>query len=155
MKTVNVIKKVSVHPENLDENLDKHLLSEARKTFVGMSNRDDGCFISVNKINSIIDNYVDVYTIFTVDMNVTIIKPEIGNIITAEIVMIFDSGIFLSISEIKIIVPQNNLEGGVYNRQNNTYKYKRKTYTIGDTIDVKVEQIRYIRHQTSCIASII
>jgi DNA-directed RNA polymerase subunit E'/Rpb7 len=154
MNCINLIKEVSISPRNLDCNLNQHILEKARKIYVGTSNKQDGCIINIHKINTIIDNYVDTNTIFTVDMTIDIIKPQIGDILTSTIAMIFDSGIFLTISDIKIMIPSSNLLGGIFNRNNNTYKVGKYVYKIGDEIKVKIEQIRYLRHQFSCIASI-
>ena len=72
---------------------------------------------------------------------------KIGNILKCQIHMIHNSGVFVNLFNIKILVPHKNN----FSCENNKLTVNNKLYVKDDWIDVKITNIRYEKKKYSCL----
>ena len=61
--------------------------------------------------------------------------------------MIHNSGVFVNLSNIKILIPNKNN----FSCENNKLIINDKTFVKGDLINVKITNIRYEKNKYSCL----
>ena len=109
----------------------------------------NGYIKKVNKVIDIIHNRIDsnhnitIKTFCECDM----IVLKVGNIMRCNIDMIHQSGVFVNLSNIKILVPNKNQ----FECRDNQLHIHNKIYNKGDEIDVKITNIRYEKNKYSCL----
>ncbi len=149
----NVVLTSKLEPRYLTPNYKNHLLSIYKDKYVS-TGTDIGYIVDVLSIKDIIstnlnnNNQIIVESLCDCD----IFKPEIGMKISCVIDMIHVNGIFVSKYKIKILIPSSN---NGYEYCNNTFKVDGEEYSVGDSIDVEIVNIRYDKFVYSCIGKLI
>ena len=120
----------------------------------GFCSQDVGYIISFNNIVKINNNIISRSgneIVFKVSYDVNVFKPNIDDEYEAIITNIFDEGIILEyLNKIRILIPKSNLNENGFEFTNNTYN----NWNIGDTINIKITQIKYEKNNFICIANL-
>lgn len=153
-----ITQRVSIDSKYLDSNISNHLLKKIKEDMEGKCYLDYGYIIKVNNIIDIGSNIISPATLLAV-YNVTyqadIIKPYKGMILSGEICMIFQQGIFVNILEkMKVLVPENNIEG--YNFVDGIFVSKNKDDLIlYKKVKIEITMVKYEKKSFSCIGKIL
>jgi DNA-directed RNA polymerase subunit E'/Rpb7 len=152
---VLLTRKIMLSPEYLDEKvLSHHLVEILRKKTMNECTEKDGYVISLGKIKKIVDAVVtsaNTDIIFTVVFEAVTLKPKVGDVLEGNVCMIFDKGIFISIkNKMKVLIPENCLEGYKYNPEKATFIKDKKSVSNGDILKVKVSGVKYSKKNFNC-----
>ena len=141
-----------LHPQYLNSNYKTKLLDVYKTDYENKSD-EDGYIIKVNSIKRILSSDIDNNNQIIVKSycNCDIFKPEVGSIIDCTINLIHINGIFLNKYGIKIIVPSSN----DYQYSQSKIIYNNKHYIVGDTITIKIIDVRYDKFTYSCVGNLI
>ena len=139
-----------LEPKFLDKNYKEHLIEILKKKYTYVSVKQ-GYIVSVNKILDIIYNEIDTnYNLKIKTLcDTNIIKLDKGIILRdCKITMIHNNGIFVNKYTIKILIPNND---NLFEYENNSCRYKDKVLKCGDSIEVKIQDIRFEKNEYTCI----
>lgn len=155
---IHITQKVPIEPQFLDSNIKTHIFNKIKQKMDGVCTLQTGYVLSVNKIIDIGDNIVDranSLAIFNVTYEADVIKPEKGQIISGDVCMVFQHGIFVNISnKIKILIPSLSMSEYKYN---NTDAFIGKSVIIknGINVTISITMIKYENKQFSCIGKLL
>lgn len=152
---VLLTRKIMLSPEYLDEKVvSHHLLEILRKKTMNECTEKDGYIISLGKIKKVVDSIVtsaNTDIIFTVIVEAVTLKPKVGDVLEGSVCMIFDKGIFVIIkNKMKILIPENSLQGYKYNVEKGTFIKDKKSIVNGDVLKVKVSGVKYSKKNFNC-----
>ena len=157
-----VKKKLSLPSDFLSKDYTKHLFSLAKEKFENECTQENGYIVKVNKLVKIVDNYissVDCSIMFIVDLQVEVLRPQIGKIFEDYICMVFNGGLFVNISDkIKVLIPSNLLENYRFEPNEKEFIHIKNTklkYSQGDKIKIKINGVKYSQKQFACFGEIV
>lgn len=141
-----------LHPKFLSKGFKDELLKIYKHEFTHTSN-SYGYIINVHKILEIISSEInkDNQTVIQSKCDCEIFKPEVGMEISCLIDIIHINGIFLSKHGVKIIVPSSDS----YIYEDNKFVYNNEEYLVGDSICIKIIDVRYDKFTYSCVGKLI
>jgi DNA-directed RNA polymerase subunit E'/Rpb7 len=152
-----VEKSICLEPSFLGNNLHEALLQKVRQTWVGKCTKQDGYIINIERIARIIDNYISPSTnsvVFSLFVEATILKPEIGLQLDAKVNYVLSQGIFACTEgKLKFLIPYSQLTE--YSFASGEFKQLEKpevTIKMNDTIPIEITAIRYEKNNFDCIA---
>jgi DNA-directed RNA polymerase subunit E'/Rpb7 len=147
MKT-NVVLECVFPPHFLNKNWKNSLLDILRERYENTSHTL-GYIKTVNKMKDVIHNWIDSNHCINIkvfcDCDVIILK--VGNVLKCQIQMIHNSGVFVNLSHIKILVPNKNN----FTCEDNKLTIGDKLFVKDDWIDVQITNIRYEKNKYSCL----
>tara|TARA_B100000131_G_C17969229_1_gene553740 strand:- start:105 stop:569 length:465 start_codon:yes stop_codon:yes gene_type:complete len=147
MKT-NIVLDCIFPPDLLTREWKNSLLDILKEKYEDTSH-SVGYIKKVTNIKDIIHNWIDSNHNLNIKVfcDCDIIILNIGNILECEIQMIHNSGVFVNLSNIKILIPNKNN----FSCENNKLIINDKTFVKGDLINVKITNIRYEKNKYSCL----
>lgn len=154
--TITIIeKKISIEPQYLYRDLDKHILEKILFVCKDECDKSYGYILNVNKVVKVKDNYisnVDSNAIFIVDIEILSLLPKINDVYSDKVSMIFSGGLFINYkNKIKILIPISSLDDYSYDSTNKILKGPKKTsIKENDTIKVKITGVKYSKKNFSC-----
>ena len=152
MKRKIIEYNVVLEPRFLNQNIRQNLLNTVIKNINKNKCHEQGYIINVNKLISINYNNIsrsESTSIFNINIEVDILKPEIGMKVKGRISMIFVGGIFLDVNNImKIMIPSDYIDGEYKNEFGNISFGKFKKNML---ISCMITQVRYTKKEFSCI----
>lgn len=144
---------IYLNPEDL-YNVKESINTEIQMKCKDYCCQDIGYIIQFIGIKNIRENHINRCgnkILFLVDYEVENFKPEIGEVLNADIIYIFEEGIILSyINKIRILVPKQHLNEIGYYFKDGTYN----DWQLGDNIDIVIDKIRYEKSRFDCIANL-
>lgn len=155
-----ITQRVSIDSKYLDSNISYHLLKKIKENMEGKCYLDYGYIIKVNDIINIGSNIISPATLLAV-YNVTyeadVIKPVKGLVLSGEICMLFQQGIFVNILEkMKVLIPENNIEG--YNFVDGIFVSEDKDkddLLLNTKVKIEITMVKYEKKYFSCIGKIL
>ena len=130
MESVIIERKLYLHPKFFNKDILSNIETEAKKTFLYECSEQYGYIMKINRIVRIKDNKISNTTsncIFTVILEIEVIKPQIGNIYEGVICASLSYGLLININEkIKVFVPEVN-----------------NTYSVGDKVKIQINGLQY------------
>lgn len=135
---------------NIQSNLEKKIRKK-----VGTCSKEKGYIIMIHniqrdkKLQNIISR-VSGNCIFTVSYDICSLKPEIGHVYKVLVSSIFKEGIFCEYNNIKILIPNSELQSFSY--QNEKLVSPEYTIQTGDWIKIRIHNVRYDDQNYQCIA---
>lgn len=150
-------KNIDIEPKYINENI--------LQTIEEQFNKNNECtlkdgYIKSKKIISIKSNPITkIYNkiSFTVRYIAETLKPEKGMKLKAVINNIFPSGVLMEYEKIKIFVPLKNIEKINMSINKNIIEHKKDKdtkFTMGDTVKIVIQDIRFETKNFICIAQI-
>jgi DNA-directed RNA polymerase subunit E'/Rpb7 len=162
METVNIVRRLCLHPSLLGHGIKGHLLSKARSSYNGECSKDHGYMLEVDKIVRILDNNVtsaNSDAMFTVEFQVQVLKPQKGKTYKGAICMVTSSGLFVNVDEkLKVLIPRSEL--GDYTFQcitvdegatkENIFSFGDIRLKIGVSVMITITNMQYSGGKFSC-----
>ena len=157
MTTVLVIeRRICLEPEKFDKNLKEHILNKIKENSVNECNKEYGYILNVNKLVEIKDNNIssNCEHVFTVEIEIENLKPEIGKNFVGIVCMIFTGGIFINIkNKLKVLIPVSNINKYKYNQEKNCFENSEKNIKQGDELEVVITGLKYSKKNFSCFGN--
>jgi DNA-directed RNA polymerase subunit E'/Rpb7 len=152
-----VEKSICLEPSFLGLDLHDALLQKVRQTWVGKCTKQDGYVLSIERIARIIDNHISASTnsvVFSLFVEATILKPDVGLKLQAKVNYVLSQGIFAyAEGRLKLFIPYSQLAD--YTFASNEFKHNHNPeicIKINDTIPIEITAIRYEKNNFDCIA---
>ncbi len=153
MDEIIITSDIELKPDKLDYNIKDHIAQELQNK-VGNCNKKYGYILEIIDILSIVNKSISNTSsniVFSVKYKAKNLKPEINNVISCKVFMIFPQGIFSGINDMKILIPDNELSHYTFNHKENTFYNSEKTINKDDTIDIVIKSVKYMKKKYSCI----
>lgn len=157
---MKIIKEINIHPVYLN-NLHKHIDNIVINKIVKVCDIEYGYITKVNSFN-IIDNDISRTNsdiIIKIELDIENFKPELGKHYPCNIVMIYNTGIFVEILNCqKALIPIHFLkENVVFNDNKNCLEDENGNviHSIGDEIKICLKGVRYTNKMFNCFGTLI
>ena len=159
IETVIHQKKICVNPEFLTNDFNRYLLNVSKEEIEKEScKRELGYILNFKKLKNIKDNYissVNTDIIFVVECEIEVLKPEINDIFSGNVCMIYSLGLFLNIKDrMKVLIPVKTLARYEYDDVKKIYFNKEKEIKEGDEIKVKITGVKYSKKNFHCFGEL-
>lgn len=147
----NIVLNCLLKSDELNNSYKDTILSKLKIKYEN-SSLNSGYIIKVISIKEFIHN-----TILNGDTNIKLLcdcdvyKPVIEDVIKCKVDMIHINGIFVSLYNIKILIPNKD---NIFDIKNNVCFYKNLEINIGDYIDIIIRNIRFENFNYTCIGYI-
>jgi len=151
-----ITKSIIVHPDKLDSSIGKYVKNKV----VQLSKICSKTYGYVNEITSpikILSNTIieDGFVEFVVQYKANIYKPKSGDILSCQVCLILDLGIFVIYQDkFKILIPEGKLKDAGYKLVQDRYVKKKKSIDKDDNINVKINMVRYNNNTFDCIGEL-
>jgi DNA-directed RNA polymerase subunit E'/Rpb7 len=154
---IHIKQKVSIHSKYLDQNIRIHLLNKLKETFIGKCTLEYGYIIGINKIIKLGENSIapaNSLVIFDLIYEADVLKPEIGQVLSGKVCMIFQHGIFVEIQDkMKVLIPVTSIS---------SYRFEETRYvndnddeiSLGNELLIVIVMIKYEKKAFNCIGKI-
>jgi len=156
--TTVIHRNVCLEPRFLDQNLETHLLEKIKISTHNECSKEHGYILDVKSVK-IISNKISSANsdiVFKVEIKADTLKPKEGNIISGNVCMIFQDGIFVDIQDrLKILIPLSELGG--YELDDSATHYAKGVSQIkkGDVVQVNIKATKYDKKSFSCFGSLV
>jgi len=156
---VTIKHKVSIEAKYLDNNIEEHLLNKIKTRVVGKCYIDHGYILNVTKIINIGNNTissVNSFVVFDVTYEADVLKPEIGDIYSGSVCMIFQHGIFVDVkNKLKVLVPIKSMKTYVFEDDFFVNKKENSKISISSELSIRIIMIKYEKKEFSCIGELV
>ena len=151
--------KVSIEAKYLDKKIEEHLLNKIRTTVVGKCYLEYGYILNVTKIIDIGSNTissVNSFVVFDVTYEADVLKPEIGDVFSGSVCMIFQHGIFVNVkNKLKVLVPVKSMKTYVFEHDYFFNKKENTKITNSCELSIRITMIKYEKKEFSCIGELV
>lgn len=158
-ETKNIIRKVCLDPKYLTKDYKNPLFEKIVKDTTNECSKEDGYILSIIRIVNILDNIISSANydiVFTVEIEIEILKPKIGDILCGTVCMIFNKGIFLDVNgKMKVLITIDSLSSYKFDEEKAIYVKETNTIKQGDIINVKIKGIQYTNKEYNSYGEII
>ena len=155
MEIVTLVRRICLHSQYLDKDLQHHLLQELIKTTRNECGKEYGHLISVKKINKIMNHKigrVNGDNVFTVEFDVLVLHPIVDTELPGVVCMVYQDGIFVNILEKqKMLIPATSLKMYKFNGELSIYESHAHSIGVGDDVEVVVTASQYSDGCFSCL----
>ncbi len=143
-----ITRQLRLDPKFIDENILHKLVELIKSTFEGTSSKDDGIIRRVNYLKRIVSNEISKTTgniIFTLEFDVELVNPKVGDIFSTTITKIDPKAIFVEGDVFKAIVSADNILGFEFNKSSSTFynQSTKKHIKLKDVVCVTIIAMRY------------
>ena len=154
---IHIKQKVSIHSKYLDHNIKTHLLNKLKETFIGKCTFEYGYIIGINKIIKVGENSIapaNSLVIFDLIYEAEVLKPEIGQVLSGKVCMVFQHGIFVEIQDkMKVLIPVTSIPS--YRFEENRYVNDNDDeISLGNELLIVIVMIKYEKKAFNCIGKI-
>lgn len=153
---VRIKQEVSLEHKHLTSKLKTHMFEKIKTMMTGKCTVDYGYIIKIIKIVDIGDNTIGTansLVFFNVTYDAEILKPEIGQILTGTVCMIFQHGIFVNIlDKMKVLIPATAMSS--FSFENSSFVGNDLTITDGVELNIRITMIKYEKKVFSCIGEL-
>lgn len=154
---IRIKKKIEVEPKYFNSKLQEHILTKLKSVCEDCS-QSYGYLLSIIQIVEMKNNMITpLSTVFNVEFEAKVIKPEIGKKFKGVVTMIFQYGIFIEVQDkLKILIPQNQMNGYTYDKVGACFRNIKQKTTIekDDEVTVVITNVRYEQRNFSCIGKL-
>ena len=155
MEQRKIQRVVFMPPDKIGDDRKEFLLETLKKSRDKLHSQADGYIVEIlkvidwtNKVSNISGNIIFDTSIL---VNSIVLKRNLE--IPVTVTMILAPGILCNYYDIKIWIPISNTNG--FKFISNTLIKKKQQISVGDTVTVKISEIRYEKKKFSCIASLV
>jgi DNA-directed RNA polymerase subunit E'/Rpb7 len=153
-----IVKKVTINAIDLDENIEKNILIQIKKDFIGNCFKEYGYILDIEKLIDFSENCISETNssiIFKTQFEAKTLKPNVGDIVNGVIDVIGDFGIILLVENLLKIFISGKTSFKKYKLiDQNSCNADGKKYKKGDILTVKIKTIRYLNKKFDCLGSI-
>jgi DNA-directed RNA polymerase subunit E'/Rpb7 len=154
-----ITKKIEIEPKYLDTNIEQHIFSKLNKNEIGKCTKKYGYVLSIESIIEYKTNTIPITTpniLFNVTYQAKVLKPEINDIFDAEVIMIYQQGIYLKKEKVlDILVPSTSIENFKYDTVSGDFKNKEgELISREDYIPIIITAVTYKEKKYRCIAKL-
>ena len=153
---------IIISPEMMGKDWKAHLFEKLNKELVGKCTQEYGYILKVDKIQRVVDQSImrtGGKIRFTIDFWGETLKPEIGKQLDVGIDMITPHGLFCRFKMLRMLLPLNNCAGYILRQDFSSSclvnNLKNHVIRKGETIQVKIENVRFENELYSCIVSLL
>lgn len=159
-KNITVKENVYLAPDKVNNNLMKNIFDYYTSTYKGKCTQKNGYIIDLIKINRIISNFisrVDFNIVFEVEFDIIAHIPNVGDIHTCEVFLVFKEGFFAILQNLKIFVHNNKFPKYSFDYTNSTYinDDNGDVLEIGSIVQVEILGTKYKDKNFSCFGSVV
>ena len=166
MTNATILRRLCLHPSCLGRGLRGSILERARNVYEGECTKMYGYLLSVDSVHKIIDNCVtsaNSDAVFTVELNVTLLKPEIGNTYEGIVCMTTNEFVLIKIGDrLKVLISRPMLVGykvvktGEESSARKTVVFQKGETKIsnGSTVNVEIIDLKFSGGEFSCVGKI-
>tara|TARA_Y100000114_G_C11672134_1_gene284297 strand:- start:190 stop:648 length:459 start_codon:yes stop_codon:yes gene_type:complete len=148
----NLVLKCILNPIQLNTKYKETIFNYLKENYENKS-VNAGYIVNIISIKEFIHNTIyNGHIIIKLLCYCDVFKPSVGDIVNCKVNMIHLNGIFVSIYNIKILLPNKD---NIFNIQNNICIYNNRNINIGDYINVVIKNIRFDNFNYTCIGNII
>ena len=154
MEQILIKNIIELSPNKIDSNIYESLEQQLIEKFKGTCSKENGYILDIVKINKIIGNTISNTSgnvVFNIQYTCNNLKPEIGKIIDFKVIQISNHGIFAQVNELKVLIPQKDIEDYRFNDREKIYTSHNKSISKDDNIKVEITNIKYMKKEYSCI----
>ena len=133
METTTISRNVELSQSSLHNNYLDDIYKNLCSRYKDTCTEETGYIIDIYDDIKIISNRIsnnDGNAIFLMEFKADILKPEINNVITCKVDMVFIHGIFAGINKLKILIPNDTLSDYNFNQSTSTYIHKKSKHAI-------------------------
>jgi len=162
-------KRICLESKFLNSNIKNHIYNKLQDLTNDCS-KEHGYIIKIYPDIKIVDNSVSTatsQTICMVEFKADTLKPEINDILTGKVIMIFKDGIFLKIKDkLKVMIPcaQLSKHSYVFSKKNDIFvkeiegnleeNKKEDSIKLGDDLTIKVKGVQYDKNNFNCFGDL-
>ncbi len=159
MSLINITKKIEIEPKYLDANIKQHIFSKLKENEIGKCTKQNGYILTIESIIEYKNNIIPITgknVLFNVTYQAKVLKPEVNDIFDAEVIMIYQQGIYLKKEKVlDILVPSTSMENFKYDIVSGSFKNKEgKLISQEDCISIILTAVHYKEKRYRCIAKI-
>jgi DNA-directed RNA polymerase subunit E'/Rpb7 len=155
---LQINQKVSLESKYLDGDLETHILNKLCTSTKDKCSFETGYIIDVIKIIKIGENTissVNTLTVFNITYEAEVLKPTEGLIVSGNVCMIFQHGVFVDIkNKMKVLIPATTIKDFSYNSEKSSFSYMGKNVVQNDDVNIEIVMIKYEKKQFSCIGKL-
>jgi len=149
-----IVRRISVPPKLLDYNIKKSIITIAKNLCKKQCSNKEGYILKVQKIHRILDNKVSINgdTIFKVEFEADVLKPQKDKIYKGIVCMIFEYGMLVEIKSImKVLIPMEKLDGFTLSDNNSSLTKEKIEITKGNEVNIEIYDFKYSKHNFNCL----
>lgn len=147
-------------PEHMGRDWKKNLDRAITTMFQDKCTQEHGYILEIHRVARILDQQVtrlDGNIRFNLDIDVTVMKPQIGDVLEATIEMIFPHGVFCCHRMLRMMLPLSRCPGFHVRQDFSTISLLHPASHLclrkGDSILVSIEDVRFENDLFSCIVA--
>lgn len=151
-----------VSPDLMGKQWKAKLFEKMSQDITGKCTQENGYILALLRLDKVVDQTImrtGGKVRFTVDMEASVLKPNVGEELEAEIDMITPHGLFCRHKMLRMLLPLSNCPDFILRQDfssTNLYNpHQNKSFRKGDTIHVKVENVRFENDLYTCIVSLV
>ena len=147
---IKIVLDCIIKPHHLNKNYKESILDTLRLKY-NYTCKNAGYIIDIESIIDTIHNYINCNNDIIVSLlcMCKTIELKKGVHLNCKIDAIYTSGIFVSLSKIKILIPNKDNFISI----NNECHYKDCVYRVGDFVDIIINTIRYEKNEYTCLGT--
>lgn len=147
---IKIVLDCILKPHNLNKNYKESILDSLRLKY-NYTCKHSGYIIDIVNIIDTIHNYINSNNDIVVSLLCLCKTIELkkGVHLNCKIDAIYTSGVFVSLSKIKILIPNKDNFTSI----NNECHIKDRVYRVGDYIDVIINTIRFEKNEYTCLGT--
>lgn len=160
-QTKRIQASVLLLPDQMSIDWRKHLTEGVEKSLLGKCSFEHGYIIDIHRVAKILDHQIarlDGNVRFQVEIDATVLRPNVGDIVEATVEMIFPHGIFCCYRKLRMMLPLSKCPGFSLRQDFSQISLvnpsTQTTIRKGDTIPILVEDVRFENDLYSCIVSL-
>ena len=150
LRVITLTKKISLPPSTFDAKVSVYIWEKLNRMFSNTCTEKYGYITGITSKIRIIGNYLSSSgnAIFNVEFGLYTFKPSKGDILEGVVCVVFEHGILLdicekNISNMKVLIPQNNLGDFTWNKSKDSFEGKSIVIVKDCVLRVKLDLVRY------------
>jgi DNA-directed RNA polymerase subunit E'/Rpb7 len=159
MTTIVAREKITLEPKYLNDGYIEHIRTKLSDKMSGQCNQKYGYILGIEDEIKIHGNEVssaNAGIFFDVEFSIISLKPKKGQQLDGTVCMVFQHGVFVLVEEkMKVLIPTDKMPGYKFSTTKNRFKKGSRKISVGDTISVVLEMIKYEHQSFDCIGSLV
>lgn len=158
-----ITRRIHINPKYLNGDIHKSLLMELQEQTKKECTSEHGYILDVEEITRILDGFnvsaINCDVICDIEFRAKTLKPKMDEEYEGTVCVIMPKvGVLLEVNDcLKVLVKFDSLREYTYENIDNSYTHNKlpKKITVGDTIKVKLQGVKYTDHKFSCFGNLV
>jgi len=143
-----ITRQLKFDPAFINSKIIHKLVELAKNTFEGTSSKEEGIIQKINFVKRIVSNEISKTTgniIFTLEIDVDIIHPKVGDVFEMSVIKIDQKAVFVEGDVFKAIVSCNNITDYEFDKNFGTFhNHTTNNYIkLKDKVNVRIIAMKY------------